>query len=219
MTSRLAPNPVWAFRADGSVFDLACPRAADVDLRMIAGRLSRLARFNGAPETGAYSIAQHCVLGARAIEAERKDPFLATLFLLHDAHESVLGDETRPKSALLDAIIPGYAAVLERVKAVWDDVIYDAFGLPGPSRWTRVQQDAVSAMDGRMAAFEARILLGEKSASQFPRWAQPRGIADGFRIWPAVKAEMEFVDLAHRLIGEREITSARLAALRRETVR
>lgn len=211
---KLTPNPVWSFRHDGSVMDLSRPRASEIDLRLVAGRLSRIARFNGVPEGMAYSVAQHSVLGARAIEAERKDSFLASLFLFHDAHEALLGDVPTPVTKLMDAMIPGFRAALDRVKAAWDEPIYDAFGLPAPARWNALQKNVVTSMDARMCAFEARALMGDRAASQFPRVSPPR-VSD-FRPWPAVKAEMEFIEMAERLIGEPQLAAARRSALERE---
>lgn len=214
--TRLCPHPIWSFRADGSVFDLARPDPAEVDLETMAGRLSRLARFNAVPECMALSIAQHSVQGARAILSERKDPYLATLFLLHDGHEFVLGDEVTPKTKLMDAMIPGYAAIWARVKAAWDEAIYSAFDLPPPSRWTEAQKAVVHNMDQRMAAIEATALLGPRAAAQFGRMPAPRG-AGPVQPWGAVKAEMEFLEFGRQLIGDVATSSARLAsAIQRE---
>lgn len=210
MSARLTPSPVWSFRADGSVFDLARPDPAEVDLETMAGRLSRLARFNGVPDCMAFSVAQHSVQGARSILFERKDRLLAALFLLHDGHEFIFGDEVSPKTWLMDAMIPGYAATWSRVKAAWDEAIYPAFDLPPPSRWTKEQHNHVRSMDLRMAVAEATALLGPRAASQFPRMQAPRG-AGAIQPWGAVKAELDFLELGRDLLGEEAVLSARLA--------
>lgn len=215
--TRLAPDPVWSFRADGTVFDLANPDPAEVDLETMAGRLSRIARYNGTPECAAFSVAQHSVQGARSILFERKDRFLATLFLLHDGHEFVLGDDVSPKTWLMEAIMPGYAAAWASAKAGWDEAVYSAFDLPPPSRWSKTQHNIVTSMDMRMLVLEATALFGPRAALQLPRMAPPRG-AGAILPWGAAKAEMEFLELGRELIGDAATCSARLAsAMQRET--
>lgn len=211
MTARLSPNPVFAFRPDGSVFDLAAPHIEEVDFVAMAANLSKIARFNGTPRGLAYSVAQHSIMGAEAILQETGDQLLAALFLLHDGHEYLIGDITRPAQKLLAGVLEGegkltsirFQAALDTIKFEWDMAIYAAAGLPTPEIWTNRQRDAVKAMDERMLQAEIAALFGhqaERNISGKP--ARPLKTRGAITPWPAMKAEEAFFTLLCRLIGE-----------------
>ena len=89
----------------GRIVDLNDPDPASIDLDDVATALSRIVRFNGHTKYP-YSVAQHCFLGAAhlhregGIGAARR----ALLFLLHDAHETYIGDIATPAAqAFCDA--------------------------------------------------------------------------------------------------------------------
>lgn len=103
--TRLASAPVASFRADGSTVDLVAPHPGEVCVYKMASALSRINRFNGVPEAGGYSVAQHSVMGTEALLNERADSMLAALFLFHDGHEYLLGDWTRPAQDAIAAVI------------------------------------------------------------------------------------------------------------------
>jgi 5'-deoxynucleotidase YfbR-like HD superfamily hydrolase len=102
---RLTPEPVWSFRPDGSVRDLAAPDPVEIDFFAMANALSKIARFNGSNPGIAYSVAQHSVMGAEAAFNETGDTRLAAWFLLHDGEEYLLGDKPTPAQRLLNATI------------------------------------------------------------------------------------------------------------------
>ena len=83
----------WIQTAKGRAFDLADPRAEDVDFDEIGYALARINRFTG--HAGVYSVAQHCAHGCDYLES-RGDVEAAFAFLLHDAPEFALGDPSRP---------------------------------------------------------------------------------------------------------------------------
>lgn len=214
---RLVDRAVPSFNRDGTVKDLGQPDPASVCFLEIAGALSRLARFNGTPDGIAYSVAQHCVMGAQAVINEGGNKQTAALFLLHDAHEWALGDLTRPFQDLLSGLLPSLPvkAAIERAKAGWDDAIYDAAGLPLPDDWTPTQRKIVKAMDDRMCAAEAVALFHRRAASQFPAYIAPR-TTGAIKPWPAMLAEEKFRTLLGDFITpERIAHRAAIAAERR----
>ena len=173
---RLIDKAVPAFNRDGTVKDLAAPDPAVVDFFEIAGALSRIARFNGWPDGVAYSVAQHCVMGAQAILNEGGTQREAAYFLLHDAHEWVIGDITRPMQDLLCGLLPSLAVreAIKLAKAAWDDAIYTAADLPTPGRWTGPEARMVKAMDERMCMAEAIFLFGKRAERELPRFRRKR---------------------------------------------
>jgi uncharacterized protein len=103
-------NHPWKQTRTNIAFDLIAPKPDMVDFRCdVAESLARIPRFNGHCESGAYSVAQHCVTGAlylhkqaqnEGIDKESCD-LLAGYFLLHDAHEAYCGDIITPAAKAL----------------------------------------------------------------------------------------------------------------------
>ena len=170
-----ARNP-WVLTASGMAFDLINPTPEMVRWADVAESLARLARFNGHISAGAYSVAQHCVLGAEALLEETGNPRLAGLFLLHDAHEAYVGDITSPVQKALGCYMAEYAdrgfhpakipakedleyaasGAIARMKRTIDAAIYGAAGAgAGP---TSGEACAIHLMDQRMLATEMRQL-------------------------------------------------------------
>lgn len=214
MTARLATSPIPSFRADGSLMDLAAPQAAEVNFAEIAAKLSVIPRFAGSRIGPAFSVAQHCVMGTEALLNEDADGRTAALFLLHDAHEGLLGDNIVPSTDLIEATMREadpkaaalYRRIVEMVKASWDEAIYSAAGLPVPTAWTNSQKSLVRQMDRRMAAAEARALCGPRAIEFYPldRYPKPkfRGDLKLIKPWGPMKAEEAFIETFKRLIGE-----------------
>lgn len=81
--------------------DMLDPFDPDLDMLtidVIAHHLSMQCRFNGACSRF-YSVAEHSINGARI--ADRADRDTARAFLLHDAHEAIIGDVVTPLKPLL----------------------------------------------------------------------------------------------------------------------
>ncbi len=223
---RLCSKTIWAFRDDGSCFDMSAPDQAEICFGVIAGRLSRINRSNGVPTAGGYSVAQHSVMGAEALLNEGEDEFVAGIFLLHDGREAVIGDVIRPTQKLIEATMTEASAkmageftdIFEGIGERWDDAIYAAAGLPVPSAWTPKIRKLVKSMDDRMCGAEARTLLGKKAEREFPLSRFPTPKTKGaIRPWGAMKAEEAFVATFKRLIGEdRFFHAAALHAAKRE---
>lgn len=88
-------------------FDLLNPLPDDVDWLVIASCLGKLCRFAG-HTAGHYSVAEHSVRLAVAVELAGGNEIAQLQAILHDAHEAYTGDITRPmreaiKRACLDS--------------------------------------------------------------------------------------------------------------------
>lgn len=173
----LAPNLLDRHR----YIDLAAPDLSSIDIRRdIAEPLARLARWCGhlAPHPDAsgriWSVAQHCVVGAKALAVEA-GPVAGLAFLVHDAHEALIGDLTPPTVAAIGRVLgdrPGLDRAVSEVKRRLDAEIRIRAGL---GRIPRDVERLVAMMDDRMAATELRQLLGTDPSRDTERW--PFGIA------------------------------------------
>lgn len=207
---RLCPHPVPVLRLDGTIMDLALPLPEEVNFREMAAVLSRLPRYNGLLGATAYPVAQHSVLGAQAMQAETGSDFLAALFLLHDGHEWLLGDQTRPQQQLFDGMLDdAFSRMRTAAAAAWDDAIYRAAGLPAPEAWPGDWRTAVKSMDERMLVAEVTEIAGLCAAKAMGLKPAKRPAVRGrIEPWPAMKAEMAFLDMCDRLIGTENMLSA-----------
>ncbi|WP_045679267.1 hypothetical protein [Martelella endophytica] len=205
---RLAEKPVYAFRPDGSVMDLAAPDPAEIRFGEIASGLSKIARFNGTNSGLAYVVSQHSVMGAEAILQEGGDELTAALFLLHDAHEHLIGDITRTTEKLIAGVLSSmpenpslaFRYAIEKIKRKWDEAIYFAAGLPLPENWTARQTMTVAAMDNRMLHAEVAALFGEHAARNMASGdRRPPKTRGAITPWPAMKAEERFNEMLSQL--------------------
>ena len=94
-----------------------------------------------------------------------------------------------------------YDVSIGKIKTAWDEAIYEAAGLPGPSAWNTSWRTVIDTMDRRMMQAEARELLGEQAQRHLGRSLPRPKIAGTIKPWPAVKAELEFLGLLERLVG------------------
>lgn len=220
----LAPEPVWSFTPDGTVIDIASPDEKVVCFNEMANSLSKIARFDGRNPGQPYSVAQHSVLGAMAIMNEGGTSHEAALFLLHDGHEYITGDQSSPCQklyALVARHLFGEARLRETIatcKSAWDDAIYRAAGLPVPANWTPRQKILVKTMDQRMCRAEALALFGPKAASQFEKM-KPPALPSPIRPWAPMEAEFNFREMASRLIGEGRVLNQAIVAANKRGVR
>lgn len=210
--ARICQATIPSFRPDGLLFDIAAPRAEAICFGEIASRLARINRFTGAGQDHGrgmtISVAQHSVMGAQALMNEGESSLTAALFLLHDAHEYVIGDIASPVTRLLARTMEDTTAggaemlrvAMDRIKGAWDNAIYAAAELPPPAAWNSRIVRIIKAMDDRMMAAEAEAIFGSQvrrtlSLTLFPL-PRTRGVVEP---WGAMKAEEEFVALLNRL--------------------
>jgi len=95
MEAELIRSRGMMYTASGVPFWPLEPRAEDIRIQDIAHALANLCRFNGHTKEY-YSVAQHCVIMARACEATGGDPETCFALLMHDAAEAYMGDMIRP---------------------------------------------------------------------------------------------------------------------------
>jgi hypothetical protein len=112
--------------------DLTAPDPARITPRAIAHGLGQIVRWTGATESP-VSVAQHSVLVYslfRELFPTRRAHGIHAL--LHDAHEYLIGDISRPAERLLEARSPGLAGILVAIKQELDTAIRTALGVAPP---------------------------------------------------------------------------------------
>lgn len=205
---------VPAFRATGALIDLTALTAADIDFAEMANALSKIARFNGINRGIAFSVGQHSVMGADALYRETGDAILAGYFLIHDGHEYVIGDVTRPTLQLIDLYIARQAGLahaaaaqsfaklaLNAAKADIDKAIVEAANLPPLSR-VPIYARQVKEMDERMCVAESKALFGASGKIPFMDCSlPPPRLTGAIEPWGAMKAEEAFCDRLQKYLG------------------
>lgn len=189
----------WKQSLSGRSVTVAKPDPREIDALLdIPETLARIPRFNGSVPGGNYSVAQHCVLIADAILDDGGDADTATVGLLHDAHEYILGDWITPVQeglAEIEAELYGdsrFAAVMAEAKRRADRAIFKSCGVPWPP--TPQQIRTVKTYDLRMLATEKRQIL----APSVKRWnaaieqAEPLRMRGGLNLWSIAKAADEY---------------------------
>lgn len=162
----------WMQTFSGRRFWPLDPRPEDVAIEDIAHSLSLQTRYAGHC-LRFYSVAEHCVLMARAAPAEH-----ARRALLHDAAEAYLVDLPRPVKRFLLGYGPAEIKVM--------GCICLAFGLDG------FMPETVKALDNR-------ILMDERAQNMRPTgevWnyggaTEPLGVT--LQFWSPERAEREFL--------------------------
>jgi hypothetical protein len=214
------PVPIVpTFEPDGSVSDLVRQHREDIDFAAMANALSKIARFYGIYRCPAYSVAQHCVMGADALFAETGDAILAGYFVLHDGHEYKLGDWPTPAVEAIVHFARAFCGEEERTallaqfvghairkgvafaKASLDSAICARANIPSINCMP-VYQRQVADMDKRMCRAEGLALFGPKAAPHLPAADLPAPRLTGaLKPWGAMKAEEAFLDRLHRYLG------------------
>lgn len=219
----------WMQTGRGRPIDLSAPDLSGVDVAAeIAWPLAGTARFNAHQESNGpasrdpvYSVAQHCVVGADAVFDETRSVAAALAFLVHDAHEALIGDITTPTAQVIEehvgvaldhvfglgaeakvrsAFGRGLVAVaLAGLKAKIDCRVHRLAGLPLvlPPHILEI----VGAMDRRMLDVERRQILGPtRGAPGDAIWPESVRRAEAVRIrgrlrpWPRHKAASEWLE-------------------------
>lgn len=165
--------------SNGRGIDLTDPKPSDIDFSVIAEHLAKEKRYNGATPGIEYSVAQHCCIGADAIMLDTDNETLAAYFLLHDAPEAFLKDDTTPKKRALAEIAARNFGVLsqEIMEAFdmltdrFDAAIHEAAGLPWPMPDTI--RSAVKTYDLIMFVTEWRDLM---RSVKHPNWDEYRRV-------------------------------------------
>ena len=170
------PNPGRTILTlcNGKGIDLVHPKASDIDFAVIAEHLAKEKRYNGATLGLEYSVAEHCTRGVEAILSATNNRELAAYFLLHDAHEAFLKDDTTPKKRALAAVAQeSFGLLASEIMAAFDMLtdridaaVHEAAGLqwPPPDHI----KPLIKHVDLTMFVTEWRDLMG---GIQHPNWA------------------------------------------------
>ncbi|GLK71683.1 hypothetical protein KHC23_12910 [Ancylobacter dichloromethanicus] len=97
------PPRVWLQSRNGRALDLVAPRPGQVDFAEIADQLALINRYVGASSV-AVSVANHTLIAYRVACAVGATERERALVLLHDVHESRIGDKAPPVKAMEFAI-------------------------------------------------------------------------------------------------------------------
>jgi len=175
-TSRPPPSGDWLLTHTGKQFYPLDPRPEAVCLEDIAQALSQLCRWTGHVAYH-YSVAQHAVQVALAVEQLAPDYALAALH--HDDAEAYLGDIARPwKRHLLVQFPDGGTQDVESVEERVREVILQALGLVVPyEAWAVIQ-----AADNRVLQAEAEALMPKHA--DFPSFGRKPLACTVDRWWP-----------------------------------
>lgn len=150
----------------GRMVDLLSPQVGDIDfIGDIAEQLAKENRYNGATRGVTYSVAQHLVEGIAGIRRETDEHAAIAWWLLHDAPEAYLKDDTTPKKRALAALAEESFGVLgsqitatfDALTERWDRAITEAAGLEWPCPPAIVE--VVHRVDKTMLVTEWRDLM------------------------------------------------------------
>lgn len=191
----------WTQTLSGKAFDLSAPDASMVDFENdVAPALAKLARFHGSTEGEfAYSVAQHCVLGAESLFEATGSQRLAAIFLLHDAHESVIGEIPTPTVDALEEMIGEFTGEVALLKHRIDVAIFESAGVPMP---TEDEHAAIKRHDVAMMNAERLALKAPAPRS----WGDaidaipPAVLSEPIEPWPAWAAQEEWLAAFERFV-------------------
>lgn len=133
----------------GEVFNLALPDVDRINVSDIAHGLSNLCRFNGHCRDF-YSVAEHSVLVA-SLMPEGKEMY----GLLHDAHETYIGDVITPMKNFLSQEARD---AIENLALYIDGLVWEAANISPPDEETLRH---VTSADRIALGMEARALFGD----------------------------------------------------------
>lgn len=163
-TQSTAPKPIQTYSRQ--YVDLLKPDPNCVRLTDIPHALSLKHRFGGHTRTG-YSVAQHCVLGAREFRSEGR--FAEGLaFLLHECGEVYLPDIPSPLKPHLMVVADGKAITWLQLEQVHTEALLASAGLPwlGPI----INSEPIKHMDKALLMTEAAQCL---PGGCLPGWGYP----------------------------------------------
>jgi hypothetical protein len=193
--------------ANGKGIDLLDPKPGDIDFDVIAQHLAKEKRYNGATPGLEYSVAEHCARGAAAILTATGNTTLAAYFLLHDAHEHTLKDDTTPKKrAIAELASERFGILGEHIFETFklleyrqDVAIHHAAGLAWPpERHETVAQ--VKHWDLVMFVTEWRDLM---RGVDHPNWAPYENITplpEKIEPWPWQAARAVYLSRCQMLL-------------------
>jgi uncharacterized protein len=186
---------LWIQSLEGRAIDLINPDLSEYTIEEAAHSIARINRFTGHTDTqDGYSVAQHCCLVAVHLPEQWQYDGL-----VHDLHESIIGDISSPVKWAIEYLGGGDA--LHRLDTMHMDAIAKRWPSPhGPL--SREGHAAVVEADRRALMTENRDLRGGKQARP---WAIDVKPYDDCHVvpWSASLAEATYLDWFDRLGGVR----------------
>lgn len=146
----------------GHMVNLLDPQPEHITLRDIAYHLSRIPRFNGATQCRyPWWITDHSLLVEHFMTLITDDPRWQLAALLHDAHEYIIGDITRPVQSALWTIQGPQALpdAIQFLKKIVQDRIHARFSLPPSDTWPPDITKAIHLCDNQALNWERKVLL------------------------------------------------------------
>lgn len=202
--------------ANGRGINLLGPKASDIDFAVIAEHLAKENRCNGATPGQVYSVGEHSVRGVRAIMAATGDEGLAAYFLIHDAPEAFLKDDTTPKKRAIGALAFEAFGVLastitqafDLLTDRFDAAIHEAAGLSWPPE--EEMQAQIKYWDLTMFVTEWRDLMGNQAHPNWAPYADIEPLAQTIHPWLGWSAARNaFLSDCHRLLPALRTGAAR----------
>ena len=180
---------MWVQTVHGHGIDLINPDLAELTIEEVAHSLARINRYTGHTRTPlGYTVAQHSVL-----VAEHLPPEFAFAGLVHDVHESILGDISSPVKMAIAALGGGEA--LKQLDEGLERAVRERW--PDPCVNEIVRREAVKLADLRALVTERRDLCGNVEARPWGVDVQPW--PEKITAWEPAHAEWEFLQLFRQL--------------------
>ncbi|WP_018261325.1 hypothetical protein [Methylobacterium sp. WSM2598] len=183
----MAAQP-WIPSRSGLPIDLVSPSETQVDFRDEAWALAHLNRYGGHPDTP-VSVGLHLLIGFEIL-GDLGEHAVKPWWLLHDTHETRIGERTSPtlvaECAIAAEIYGGtFAEQLRAVRLAFagrhDAAIHRAAGLPLP---TAAQREVIRRADLMALATERRDFLRRGPAALRRPWLIDQlGIPEGRKAW------------------------------------
>ena len=167
--------------------DLIDPDPDDLVLHSLAKGLAYTNRFTGA--IGTYSVAEHLVLGMRCLRDRGHKRGILAGYLLHDAHEAIIGDVSAPVKAALLALGQDFSVLEDRHQIA----IEKRFAV-----FTRARE--IKAMDRAMCLAEAEQGFGTLlTRGGSNGWPAPPSAEIKIQRWAGPRAAREWLEECNRL--------------------
>lgn len=166
------------------LIDLLHPKVDEVRWEQIATQLSRIRRYNGvggAPcSVGQHTLIGHALMTDAAVMGvipKRAATYIQPYWLLHDCHETRLGELTTPVKQALHAVWPEAAAAWRDLARRHDFVLHEAAGLSRPFEHPDIH-GPIKALDAlALAAERAYFVIPDHTADVFA-FAPSRWVID-----------------------------------------
>lgn len=187
----------WSQTHHGAAVNLLNPDPKTIGFLDISRHLSRIVRYGGGGDP-AITVAEHCVLGSRAVDRN-----IALEFLMHDAHEAYTSDIPYPMIVAVQCICMKYGMYADPI-AIIKDRVQKAIDRKWSLKNDGLTGTAIKEADARMLQTERQQILGPPPQP----WSLPDSVLPYDLViegWPPEHAELEFRSTFIELAAERGI--------------